>query len=161
MRSAPIWRRRRGRAVRLVSRRDLPGGHGDACSQARSTRPGSAATRTSPIELPSTSSPSLSGGACPSTQAYVIVPAERRGASGLMDLAGDVHAFSDPDSNSGYLVTAAALAAKRLRPQDFFAKAFFTYSPSQRHPCRGVRPGRFRKRRWLRLGGDDRDRPGP
>ncbi len=75
----------------------------------------------------------------PLYQAYVIVPADRRGAVGLMDLAGDVHAFSDPDSNSGYLVTAAALAAKRLRPQDFFAKSFFTYS--HRNVIRAVASG--------------------
>jgi len=35
--------------------------------------------------------------------------------------------FSDPDSNSGFLVTRAALAERSLRPETFFAKTFFTY----------------------------------
>jgi phosphonate transport system substrate-binding protein len=38
-----------------------------------------------------------------------------------------VHAFSDPNSNSGYLVTTALLAEKRIRPEHFFSRVFFTY----------------------------------
>jgi phosphonate transport system substrate-binding protein len=62
----------------------------------------------------------------PLYQSYLIVDRERR-AEGLADLRGDIHAFSDPDSNSGFLVTRAALAERGLRPESFFAKTFFTY----------------------------------
>ena len=62
----------------------------------------------------------------PLYQSYLIVDRDRKG-SGILDLRGDIHAFSDPDSNSGFLVTRAALAERRLRPETFFAKTFFTY----------------------------------
>ena len=42
-------------------------------------------------------------------------------------MRGDVHAFSDPDSNSGYLVTTALLAENRTTPDRFFSHHFFTY----------------------------------
>ena len=41
----------------------------------------------------------------PRYQSYLIVGTEDR-AESLTDLQGGTHAFSDPDSNSGYLVTA-------------------------------------------------------
>ncbi len=63
----------------------------------------------------------------PLYQSYLIVDRDRKG-SGILDLRGDIHAFSDPDSNSGFLVTRAALAELRLRPETFFAKTFFTYA---------------------------------
>jgi len=62
----------------------------------------------------------------PLYQSYLIVDRDRQ-ASSLWDLRGDIHAFSDPDSNSGFLVTRAALAERALRPETFFAKTFFTY----------------------------------
>lgn len=62
----------------------------------------------------------------PLYQSYLIVDRDRQ-AQGLSDLRGDIHAFSDPDSNSGFLVTRAALAEKGLRPETFFSKAIFTY----------------------------------
>jgi phosphonate transport system substrate-binding protein len=62
----------------------------------------------------------------PLYQSYLIVDRDRK-ASSLWDLRGDIHAFSDPDSNSGFLVTRAALAEKALRPETFFVKTFFTY----------------------------------
>ena len=62
----------------------------------------------------------------PLYRSYLIVDRDR-GGSGLLDLRGDIHAFSDPDSNSGFLVTRAALAERGLRPETFFAKTFFTY----------------------------------
>lgn len=58
-------------------------------------------------------------------QSYLIV-AEGREASGIADLRGDIHAFSDPDSNSGYLVTRALLAEQGVKPQGFFQRTFFT-----------------------------------
>jgi phosphonate transport system substrate-binding protein len=51
----------------------------------------------------------------PLYQSYLIVDRNRKG-SGILDLKGDIHAFSDPDSNSGFLVTRAALAERGLRP---------------------------------------------
>lgn len=62
----------------------------------------------------------------PLYQSYLIVDRDRKGNE-ILDLRGDIHAFSDPDSNSGFLVTRAALAERRLRPETFFAKTFFTY----------------------------------
>jgi phosphonate transport system substrate-binding protein len=62
----------------------------------------------------------------PLYQSYLIVDRDRQAGS-LWDLRGDIHAFSDPDSNSGFLVTRAALAERALRPETFFAKTFFTY----------------------------------
>jgi phosphonate transport system substrate-binding protein len=62
----------------------------------------------------------------PLYQSYLIVDRDRK-ASSLWDLRGDIHAFSDPDSNSGFLVTRAALAERALRPETFFVKTFFTY----------------------------------
>jgi phosphonate transport system substrate-binding protein len=74
----------------------------------------------------------------PLYQSYLIVDRDRK-AVGLADLHGDIHAFSDPDSNSGFLVTRAALAERGLRPESFFAKAFFTYG--HRNVIRAVASG--------------------
>lgn len=62
----------------------------------------------------------------PLYRSYLIAP-KGRGASGIDQLKGDIHAFSDPNSNSGYLVTAALLARRKLRPEQFFRQTFFTY----------------------------------
>lgn len=74
----------------------------------------------------------------PLYQSYLIVGRDRS-ASNLPELQGDVHAFSDPDSNSGYLVTRAALVADGQRPDEFFAKTFFTYG--HRNVIRAVASG--------------------
>ena len=63
----------------------------------------------------------------PLYQSYLITDAGREGASSIDDLNGDIHAFSDPDSNSGFLVTAAELARKGLTPARYFRKTIFTY----------------------------------
>lgn len=63
----------------------------------------------------------------PLYQSYLIVDAARR-ALDVAGLRGDVHAFSDPDSNSGYLVTQAELARAGETPDTFFRKTFFTYA---------------------------------
>jgi ABC-type phosphate/phosphonate transport system substrate-binding protein len=62
----------------------------------------------------------------PRYQAYLIVASDRR-ASGIDDLQGDLHCFSDPDSNSGFLVTSSLLADRNVRPDAFFSKTFFAY----------------------------------
>jgi phosphonate transport system substrate-binding protein len=57
----------------------------------------------------------------------------------LTDLRGGAHAFSDPDSNSGYLVTASDLARVDATPEDFFSRAVFTYG--HRNVVRAVAGG--------------------
>ncbi|MBA3325330.1 MAG: PhnD/SsuA/transferrin family substrate-binding protein [Rhodobacteraceae bacterium] len=74
----------------------------------------------------------------PLYQSYLIARS-RRGARRLADLRGDIHAFSDPDSNSGYLVTQAALASLETAPNAFFARSFFTYG--HRNVVRAVASG--------------------
>lgn len=74
----------------------------------------------------------------PLYQSYIIVDADRV-ATRLEELRDDVHAFSDPNSNSGYLVTRAALAELRRRPDEFFRRAFFTYG--HRNVVRAVAAG--------------------
>ncbi|ODT19586.1 MAG: phosphonate ABC transporter substrate-binding protein [Kaistia sp. SCN 65-12] len=63
----------------------------------------------------------------PLYQSYLICAGDRVAGS-VADLAGDIHAFSDPDSNSGYLVTAAELAGRKTTPDRFFKRTIFTYS---------------------------------
>ncbi|MBL8710711.1 MAG: PhnD/SsuA/transferrin family substrate-binding protein [Rhodospirillaceae bacterium] len=74
----------------------------------------------------------------PLYQSYLIVPADRP-VDSWEGLQGDIHAFSDPDSNSGYLVTATLLAQHDLTPARFFAKTFFTYG--HRNVIRAVGSG--------------------
>jgi phosphonate transport system substrate-binding protein len=74
----------------------------------------------------------------PLYSAYLIVPKGRK-AAGIDDLRGDLHAFSDPNSNSGYLVTAALLAERGLRPESFFRDVIFTYG--HRNVVRAVASG--------------------
>ena len=74
----------------------------------------------------------------PLYQSYLIASA-RRDTKDWRGLRGDVHAFSDPDSNSGFLVTRALLAENRLLPQAFFSRHFFTYG--HRNVIRAVATG--------------------
>jgi len=77
----------------------------------------------------------------PLYRSYLIVSTDDDAAS-LDDLQGDFHAFSDPDSNSGYLVTASDLALKGLRPDEFFGRSIFTYG--HRNVVRAVASGLVR-----------------
>ena len=74
----------------------------------------------------------------PLYSSYLIIPAGREAAD-IDDLRGDLHAFSDPNSNSGYLVTAALLAEKGLKPEGFFRDTIFTYG--HRNVVRAVASG--------------------
>lgn len=74
----------------------------------------------------------------PLYQSYLVARANTKAGS-LADLAGSVHAFSDPDSNSGYLVTAAALAGMNTSPGRFFRQFFYTYG--HRNVIRAVSAG--------------------
>lgn len=60
-------------------------------------------------------------------------------ATTLSDLRGAAHAFSDPDSNSGFLVTASDLARDHQRPEEFFSRVIFTYG--HRNVVRSVAGG--------------------
>ncbi len=74
----------------------------------------------------------------PLYRSYLIVaPGDR--AERLEDLRGAIHAFSDPDSNSGYLVTASDLARIGETPDDFFSRSFFTFG--HRNVVRAVAAG--------------------
>lgn len=74
----------------------------------------------------------------PLYQSYLIA-AKGRHANSLNELRGDIHAFSDPDSNSGFLVTAAELEARGTSPDRFFGRTFFTYG--HRNVVRAVGTG--------------------
>lgn len=74
----------------------------------------------------------------PLYSSYLIVPAGRA-VKDIDDLKGDLHAFSDPNSNSGYLVTASLLAERGLRPEGFFRQTIFTYG--HRNVVRAVASG--------------------
>jgi len=74
----------------------------------------------------------------PLYQSYVIVSKNRK-ENEFVSLRGDIHAFSDPDSNSGFLVTRALLASMNENPETFFAKTFYTYG--HRNVIRAVASG--------------------
>jgi phosphonate transport system substrate-binding protein len=74
----------------------------------------------------------------PLYRSYVIVDVSRD-ARTFDELAGDVHAFSDPDSNSGFLVTRDLLADRGVRPETFFRHFFYTYG--HRNVVRAVASG--------------------
>ena len=74
----------------------------------------------------------------PLYQSYLIA-GQGDTASSLSDLQGGVHAFSDPDSNSGWLVTASDLARMGSDPVRFFARTFFCYG--HRNVVRAVASG--------------------
>jgi phosphonate transport system substrate-binding protein len=74
----------------------------------------------------------------PLYQSYLIAGADRA-AAGIADLKSDIHAFSDPDSNSGWLVTATVLARMGTVPGHFFSQTFFTYG--HRNVIRAVSAG--------------------
>ncbi len=59
---------------------------------------------------------------------YLIVPASDHQTQSLADLKGKVFAYSDPDSNSGYLYPQVELIRLGFKPRYFFSKTFFTWS---------------------------------
>lgn len=74
----------------------------------------------------------------PLYRSYLIVGADSP-ATGLADLRGGTHAYSDPDSNSGYLVTVSDLVRMGERPEAFFGRTIFTYG--HRNVVRAVAGG--------------------
>lgn len=63
----------------------------------------------------------------PLYQCYVIARKDSAYRS-FDDLQGRVFAFTDPDSNTGYLYPQALLGARGRQSADFFRLTFFTYS---------------------------------
>jgi phosphonate transport system substrate-binding protein len=63
----------------------------------------------------------------PYYQSYLIVPADDTKSNSLTDLRGKVFAYSDPDSNSGYLYPQFRLADMGENPSTFFSRNFFTW----------------------------------
>ncbi|MBR9653536.1 PhnD/SsuA/transferrin family substrate-binding protein [Thalassovita aquimarina] len=77
----------------------------------------------------------------PRYQSYLIASVTDE-AAGLEDLRGGMHAFSDPDSNSGFLVTASDLARMGQAPDTYFARTIFTWG--HRNVVRAVAGGLVR-----------------
>lgn len=61
-------------------------------------------------------------------QSYLIVPADDTRSTSLADLRGKVFAYSDPDSNSGYLYPRYLLTMRGENPANFFSRSFFTWA---------------------------------
>lgn len=64
----------------------------------------------------------------PLYRAYLIVPATDTETRGIIDLKQKVFAFSDPDSNSGFLYPQVSLINAGIEPDRYFSKYFFTWS---------------------------------
>lgn len=64
----------------------------------------------------------------PYYRSYLIVPADDTQTASLTDLRGKVFAYSDPDSNSGFLYPHYLLASRGENPSHFFARTFFTWA---------------------------------
>jgi phosphonate transport system substrate-binding protein len=64
----------------------------------------------------------------PLYQSYLIVPSADRETRSILDLRGKVFAFSDPDSNSGFLFPNYRLLQLKERPDAFFRKSFFAWA---------------------------------
>lgn len=63
----------------------------------------------------------------PLYRSYLIVPAIDTKTRSIGDLAGKVFAFSDPDSNSGYLVPRTTMMKAGIDPDRHFSRTFFTW----------------------------------
>lgn len=64
----------------------------------------------------------------PTYRSYLIVPDSDRTTRSILDLRGRIFAFSDPDSNSGYLYPNYRLIMLQERPYAFYGKTFFTWT---------------------------------
>lgn len=64
----------------------------------------------------------------PTYRSYLIVPASDKQTASVADLRDKVFAFSDPDSNSGYLAPVHELHLSGEKSGKFFGKTFFTWS---------------------------------
>lgn len=60
-------------------------------------------------------------------QSYLVVPAADTRSRSLEELNGKVFAYSDPDSNSGYLVPRTTLMKAGIDADRHFGRSFFTW----------------------------------
>jgi len=67
----------------------------------------------------------------PLYQSYLIVPKSDTTTRSFRDLKGKVFAYSDPNSNSGFLVPQYELVKLGENPASFFQKSFFTWAHSK------------------------------
>lgn len=67
-------------------------------------------------------------GGQPLYRSYLIVPRSDTHTTHITQLRDRVFAFSDPESNSGFLVPTTELIRAGIRPTRFFRKSFFTYA---------------------------------
>ena len=72
-------------------------------------------------------------------RSHLIVPSTDAVTRGVPDLRGRVFAYSDPLSNSGFLIPRAEIAALGADPSSFFRRTFFTFS--HRKVVEAVRAG--------------------
>jgi phosphonate transport system substrate-binding protein len=63
----------------------------------------------------------------PLYRSHLVVPANDTRTRTIVDLRGKVFAYSDPQSNSGYLVPRVELVRANEAPDRFFRRAFFTF----------------------------------
>lgn len=63
----------------------------------------------------------------PLYRSYLIVPEADRVTQHVSELQGRIFAYSDPGSNSGYLVPRVELLRAGHRPDRFFRRSFFTF----------------------------------
>ncbi|MDD3518347.1 MAG: PhnD/SsuA/transferrin family substrate-binding protein [Chromatiales bacterium] len=64
----------------------------------------------------------------PLYRSYLIVPASDTRTRSLADLKGGIFAYSDPNSNSGYLYTQYSLRRMGQDADTYFRRSFFTWS---------------------------------
>ncbi|WP_259460904.1 PhnD/SsuA/transferrin family substrate-binding protein [Paraburkholderia sp. BL23I1N1] len=64
----------------------------------------------------------------PLYRSYLLVPRSDSTTTHITQLRSRVFAFSDPQSNSGFLVPTTELIRAGIRPSRFFRKSFFTYA---------------------------------
>jgi phosphonate transport system substrate-binding protein len=67
----------------------------------------------------------------PLYQSYLVADAGNLGIRSLADLRGTVFAYSDPDSNSGFLYPQFQLRNAQVDPASYFSRTFFTWSHSK------------------------------
>jgi phosphonate transport system substrate-binding protein len=64
----------------------------------------------------------------PLYQSYLIVPSSDHTTKDITDLEGKIFAYSDPNSNSGFLVPQVQLRQAGRDPARFFSRSFFSWS---------------------------------
>ena len=66
----------------------------------------------------------------PRYQSYIIVPASSS-SQHFSDLKDRIFAFSDPDSNSGFLYPLSLLVEREANPETYFRQTFFTFNHAE------------------------------